>query len=269
MHVVTATDPRPRSGARPSRRTTSLAAALSASLLLAAGAADALAAPDSLTIGGTSAPQATVPMTITARGSSSEPSRLRVFVQQGGGECAAGAAGGAAANAAAEAARAGTTEVISENTSGAFSYAASYTPPAAGVYKVCAYSYRTGPVSSASSQVSQAFSVAAAPAAPASGSPPGSGNPGSDVAMTDACVVPKLQGRMYETARTRLHAAGCIIGKTIRPSKKKAAPLHAGGRRRILKVLSTSPKAGTVLKARGHVTVRLVYVTPKTASSSN
>ena len=264
--MVTATDPRRRPGTRPSARTTIVAAALGASLLLV-GAAEALAA-DSLTIGGSGSPQATVPMTITARGSSSEPSRLRVFAQQGGAECASGAAGGGAANAANEAARPGTTEVISENTSGAFNYAATYTPPAAGTYKVCAYSFRSGPVSSASSQVSQSFTVAEAPAPPA-GTPPGSDNATSDVANTDRCVVPKLKGRTYKTARKRLHAAGCIIGKTIRPSKRKAAPLRPGGRRRILKVRSVTPKAGTVLEARGRVTLRLVYVTPKTASKRN
>jgi len=207
-------------------------------------------------------------MTITAHGSSSEPSSLRVFVQQGGAECASGAAGGGAANAANEAARPGTTEVISETTSGAFNYAATYTPPAAGTYKVCAYSFRTGPVSSASSQVSQAFTVAEGPAPPAAGTPPGSGDSTSDVATTDKCVVPKLKGRTYKTARKRLHAAGCIVGKVIRPAKKKAAPLRPGGRRRILKVRSVTPKAGTVLKARGRVTLRLVYVTPKTASKN-
>lgn len=259
--MVTATDPRHRPGTRPRAGRTIVAAALGASLLLV-GAADALAA-DSLTIGGSGTPQATVPMTITASGSSSEPSSLRVFVQQGGAECASGAAGGGAANAANEAARPGTTEVISETTSGAFNYAATYTPPAAGTYKVCAYSFRTGPVSSASSQVSQAFTVAEAPSPPAAGTPPGAT---SDVAKTDRCVVPKLKGRLYETARKRLHAAGCIIGKVIRPNKRKAAPLRPGGRRRILKVLSVTPKPGTVLKARGRVTLRLVYVTPKTAS---
>ncbi len=206
-------------------------------------------------------------MTITASGSSSEPSRLRVFVQQGGGECASGAAGGAAANSANQAARSGTTEVISENTSGAFSYAATYTPPVAGSYRVCAYSFRAGPVSSASSQVSQAFTVAGAPV-PAAGTAPGSAAP-TGVAKTSKCVVPKLRGRMLETARKRLHAAGCIIGKVIRPSKRKAAPLRPGGRRRILKVMSSSPKAGTELKARGRVTLRLVYVTPRTASKTN
>lgn len=205
-------------------------------------------------------------MTITATGSSSEPSRLRVFVQQGNAACASGAAGGGSVNAANQAARPGTTEVISENTSGAFAFAGSYTPPAAGAYKVCAYSYRSGPVSSASSQVSQGFSVAEAPPPPAAGTPPAAT---ADVAKTDRCVVPPLKSRLLETARKRLHAAGCIIGKVIRPSKRKAAPLRPGGRRRILKVLSVTPKSGTVLKARAKVTLRLIYVTPKTASKIN
>ena len=257
--MVTATDPRRRSASRPAGRTT-LLAALSASLLLS-GAADARAA-DSLSIGSSAAPQAGVAMTITARGSSSAPSRLRVFVQQPGRDCAAGGTGGASANAARQAAQPGSTEVIDEQTSGAFNYAAQYTPPVAGSYKICAYAFRSGPSGSMSSQVSQAFAVSEpSPAAP--GSAPGANN---EVSKTANCVVPKLAGRMLETARKRLHAANCIIGKVIRPSKKKAAPVRKGGRRRILKVLSTSPKAGTVLEARGRVTLRMYYVTPKTAS---
>jgi hypothetical protein len=241
-----------------------LIAVTSAAVLLA-GAAEALAV-DSIAVRASEGAQAGVPMTITASGSSSEASTLRVFVHQGDG--CANTAGGAAANADRQAARSGSTEVITKTPNGPYSYAASYTPPAPGSYAICAYLFRTSTTGSTSSQVSSGFGVAAAPAG-AAGTAPGSGDSASGVAKTANCIVPKLKGRMYETARKRLHAAGCIIGKTIRPSKKKAAPLHPGGRRRILKVLSTSPKAGTVLKARGRVTVRLVYVTPKTSSSSN
>jgi hypothetical protein len=240
-----------------------LLAALSASLVLT-GAADARAA-DSLTISASEAPQAGVAMTIAARGSSNAPSRLRVFVQQGG-DCAAGT-GGAAANATRQAAKSGSTEVIDAETSGAFNYAASYTPPVAGTYKICAYVFRSGPNGSMSSQVSQAFSVSEPPPA-APGSTPGAATDDT-VAPKSNCVVPRLYMRMYATARKRLHAAGCIVGKVVRPSKKKAAPVRRGGRRRILKVLSQSPKPGAVLKARARVNLRLVYVTPKTASKIN
>ena len=206
-------------------------------------------------------------MTISARGSSDAPSQLRVFVQRGG-DCASGGTGGAAANAARQATKSGSTEVISEETSGAFNYVAQYTPPAAGSYKICAYIYRAGANGSMSSQVSQAFSVAEPPPA-APGSAPGASETSDTVADEANCVVPKLKGRMYTTARKRLHAAGCIVGKVVRPSKKKAAPLRKGGRRRILKVLSQSPRAGSVLAARSRVSLRLIYVTPKTASKIN
>lgn len=233
--------------------------------LLLTGAADARAA-DSISVSASEAPQAGVAMTIGARGSSDAPSRLRVFVQQGG-DCATGGAGGAAANATRQAAKSGSTEVIDVGTSGAFNYVAPYTPPAAGAYKICAYTFRSDPTGSMSSQVSQGFSVSEPPpAAPAS--TPGTAD-GDTVAKTASCVVPKLYMRMYATARKRLHAAGCIVGKVVRPSKKKAAPVRKGGRRRILKVLSQSPKHGAVLTSRARVNLRLVYATPKTPSKIN
>lgn len=251
-----------RNARRTGARATLIAATSAAILLTGAGEALAL---DSISVGASDGAQAGVPMTITASGSSSEPSTLRVFVRQGN-DCA-NTPGGAAANADRQAARSGSTEVITRTPDGAYSYAASYTPPAAGSYALCAYMFRLSPTSSTSSQVSSGFDVAAAPASQAgTGGGGGGGGDAPAVASTPRCVVPKLNGLKYETARKRLHRAGCIVGKVTRPSKSKSRPLRPGGNRRILRVRSYSPKSGTVLRARGRVALRLVYVTLKTDS---
>jgi hypothetical protein len=258
VHVARATD-------IPSRRTfrcatAGPATALSAGALLL-GAGDALAV-DSLSVSSTPGAQATVPMTITARGSTSEPSRLRVFVAQGG-DCA-NTAGSASASAATQKLRAGSLEVLSESPSGNFAYAASYTPPAPGSYAVCAYMFRASETSNVSSQVSQGFSVAAAPATPPPTAGDGSGVTGDEpVVAARQCVVPKLKNHTYEGARTLLHRAGCIVGKVAKPDMKKARPLKRGGRRRILKVSTQSSPAGAVRRARAPISLRLKYVTPK------
>ncbi len=236
-----------------------LAAALGTGTLLF-GATDALAV-DSLAVSASPSPQATVAMTIGARGSTSEPSKMRVFVARGG-ECAN--AGGASASAAAQSQRSDSVEVFSQDPSGAFSFVTQYTPPAAGNYAICAYLYRSSETSNVSSQVSQGFAVAAAPAPPPA---PPAGDPGTEretpVAQTKHCVVPKLKNHTYEGARKLLHRSGCIVGNVAKPDKKKARPVRRGGKRRILKVASQGTPAGKVLKARARVSLRLKYVTPK------
>jgi hypothetical protein len=223
------------------------------------GAGDALAV-DSLSVSASPGPQATVPMTIGASGSTSEPSKLRVFVAQGG-NCAN--TGSASTSAALQAQRSGSVEVLSQDPSGGFSYVTSYTPPAAGSYSICAYLFRTSETSNVSSQVSQGFAVAAAPVT----APPPAGDTGdtgdTTVAQTKHCVVPKLKNHTYEGARKLLHRAGCIVGKVAKPDKKKARPLKRGGRRRILKVSTQSSPAGAVRRARAPISLRLKYVTPK------
>jgi hypothetical protein len=240
--------------------TVALATALGAgTLLLSAG--DALAV-DSLSVSASPGAQATVPMTIGASGSTSGPSKLRVFVAQGG-NCAN--TGSASTSAAAQALRSGSVEVLSQDPSGGFSYVTSYTPPAAGSYAVCAYLFRASDTSNVSSQVSQGFAVAAAPAATTP--PPPAGDTGdtgdTTVAQTKHCVVPKLKNHTYEGARKLLHRAGCIVGKVAKPDKKKARPLKRGGRTRILKVSTQSSPAGAVRRARAPISLRLKYVTPK------
>jgi len=229
-----------------------------ATLLL--GAADALAV-DSLSVSASPGAQATVPMTVGARGSTSEPSKLRVFVAQGG-NCVN--SGNASTSAAAQALRSGSVEVLSQDPSGSFSYVTSYTPPEPGGYAICAYLFRTSETSNVSSQVSQGFAVAAAPATPA---PPPPAAPGdtddTTVANTKHCVVPKLKNHTYEGARKLLHRAGCIVGKVAKPDVKKARPVKRGGRRRILKVSTQSSPAGAVRRARAPISLRLKYVTPK------
>lgn len=221
------------------------------------GAGDALAV-DSLSVSASAGAQATVAMTIGARGSTSEPSKLRVFVAQGG-DCAN--TGSASAGAALQSQRSGSTEVLSEDPSGPFSYVTSYTPPAPGSYSICAYLYRVSETSNVSSQVSQGFAVAAAPTPPA---PPPADAPGdTPVAQTKHCVVPKLKNQTYKGARTLLHRAGCIVGKVAKPDKKKARPLKRGGRRRVLEVSTQSSPAGAIRRARAPISLRLKYVTPK------
>lgn len=238
-----------------------LATALGAGALLL-GAGDALAV-DSLAVSASPTPQATVAMTIGAHGSTSAPSKLRVFVAQGG-VCANTT--DAAVSATMQSQRSGSTEVMSLEPSGDFSYVTQYTPPAAGSYAICAYLFRSSTGSDVSSQVSQGFAVAAAPAPPPPPPPPGdgSGDTGdTTVAATKHCVVPKLHNHTYEGARLLLHRAGCIVGKVAKPDKKKARPLKRGGRRRILKVSTQSSPPGATRRARAPISLRLKYVTPK------
>jgi hypothetical protein len=255
VHVARATD---RLGRTRRGGTVVLTSALAAGTLLL-GAGDAFAV-DSLSVSASPGPQATVPMTIGAQGSTSEPSKLRVFVAQGG-DCANTAS--ASTSAAAQAQRSGSVEVLSQDPSGSFSYVTSYTPPAAGSYAICAYLFRTTETSNVSSQVSQGFAVGAAPVT----APPPAGDSGdmgdTTVAQTQHCVVPKLKNHTYDGARKLLHRAGCIVGKVAKPDVKKARPVKRGGRRRILKVSTQSSPAGAVRRARAPISLRLKYVTPK------
>jgi hypothetical protein len=232
-------------------------------MLVAAGEALAL---DSLSVSSSPGAQATVPMTIGAQGATAAPSALRVFVQQGGGDCAHGPT--AAAD---ESAKSTASEVIAQSPSGSFSYAASYTPPVSGSYAICAYVNRASADSDVSSEVSQTFVAAAAPPPPApSTTSPGNGTasngattPSKEGAKKTRCVVPKLSGRTYTQARTLIHHAGCIVGAVSKPSPSRSRPLHKGGRRRVLTVSHQITKPGKVLKARGRVSLVLKYVTPK------
>lgn len=259
MHVARATD---QPGCKRRGGTIALATALGVGTLLL-GAGDALAV-DSLSVSASPGAQATVPMTIGARGSTSEPSKLRVFVAQGG-NCAN--AGGASTSAVAQSQRSGSVEVLSQDPSGAFSYVTSYTPPAPGSYALCAYLFRSSETSNVSSQVSQGFAVAAAPA-PAPAPAAETSDAGDTVAQTKHCIVPKLKNHTYEGARKLLHRAGCIVGKVAKPDKKKARPIKRGGRRRILKVSTQSSPAGAVRRARAPISLRLKYVTPTSKKKS-
>jgi PASTA domain/IPT/TIG domain len=84
-----------------------------------------------------------------------------------------------------------------------------------------------------SSTSSQAFTYQASPSAPGTGT---------------HCVVPNLAGKKLSTAKSRLKAAACKLGKV---TKKKGATTKTG------KVVKQSPKAAKVLAAGTKVKVTL------------
>ncbi len=226
---------------------TLLAVALLAMPGAGVAAANRLAAP---TVSPT--PRAGVPMTIGVSGTADTPSTLRVFVQASPATgCAGGGSG--AANADAQAQRVGATEVITRTPTAAFADSATYTPPAAGNYSLCAYLYGATPATGAS-QVSTNFSVAPAPPVP----PPSvAGTPPAGVAPTHRaakrCVVPNLKGRTYRGARKLLRRAGCSVGTVYRPTR--TAP-----RGMVLRVTWQLQKPRSVRKVNSRVMLRLGFV---------
>jgi hypothetical protein len=242
-----------RRGLTRPRRTLGAAAALALGLLAipAAGVASAntLAAP---TIS-PSHPRATQPATIGISGTASTPSILRVFVQP---SPAIGCAGGGSgeANADAQAQRPGSVEVITRAPTAAFAYSATYTPPGAGNYALCAYLYGATAATGAS-QVSTNFSVLPAPIPPPP--PPAGTTPPVGVAPTATtatrCVVPNVKGRTYLGARTRLRRAGCSVGTVYRPTR--TAPKGM-----VLRVTWQLQKPGSVRKLNSRIMLRLSFV---------
>jgi hypothetical protein len=242
-----------RMGLTRPRRTFAAAATLALTSLAIPGAglasANSLAAP---TVS-PSNPRATQPATISISGVATTQSFLRVFVQP---SATAGCAGGGsgAANAGAQAQRAGSVEVINRQPAAAFAYSATYTPPAAGNYALCAYLYGDTAATGAS-QVSTNFSVAPAPPPPPP--PVGATSPPAGVAPTGTtatrCIVPNVKKRTYLGARTWLRRAGCSVGTVYRPTR--AAPKGM-----VLRVTWQLQKPGSVRKLHSRVTLRLSFV---------
>ena len=248
MHVVRTGHA--RMGPTRPGRTLAAAATLALTLLAIPGtgvaSANSLAAP---TISPAN-PRATQPATISISGVATAESVLRVFVQPLAAiSCAGGGSG--EANAGAQAQRAGSVEVITRAPAAAFAYSATYTPPAAGNYALCAYLYGTTAAMGAS-QVSSNFSVAPAPPPPASGTPPPVGVAPTHTTAT-RCVVPNVKGRTYLGARTRLSRAGCSVGTVYRPTR--TAPKGM-----VLRVTWQLQKPASVRKLNSRVTLRLSFV---------
>jgi len=242
-----------RMGLTHPRRTLGAAASLALALLAVPGAgaasANTLAAP---TVS-PSNPRATQPATISISGTATTPSFLRVFVQPSPASgCAGGGSG--AANAEAQSQRVGSVEIITRAPTAAFAYSATYTPPAAGNYALCAYLFGATAATGAS-QVSTNFSVAPAPPPPSvAGTPPPTGVAPLPTGTTATrCVVPNLKGRTYLGARKRLRRAGCSTGTVYRPTR--TAPKGM-----VLRVTWQLQKPGTVRKLNSRVMLRLSFV---------
>jgi len=252
--------PRHPASAR-SRAATLVAVGLTLALTLFAGAEAAQA--NTLT-GPTYSPdpRATVPMTVSVSGSADPTAALRLYVQQGG-PCPTSAdveAGNIAA---------GATEVIAKQPVGPFSYSATFTPPAAGSYTLCAYLLGSGTTGTSAS--STGFSVGPAPPLPptpptpaapgATTDPPAApGSPGGFAPGKTRCVVPTLKGRTYLGARLRIRRAGCNVGSVFRPDLRTSRRERARGR--VLRVVLQYPKPLRVRKLGARVTLRLAYVAP-------
>ncbi len=241
------------------------ASGLSLALALALlGATAAAAQANSLTTSVSQGARATVPMTVSASGSADPTATLRVYIQQGAGGGCAGGAGGAE-NAQAQRVRPGSTEVIAQQPVGPFSYTASFTPPVAGSYTLCAYLFGASP-GTGSSQSSTSFGVGAAPPPPPAGTSPASPGATGTVPRAKRCVVPTLKGRTYLGARRLIRRAGCNVGSVFRPDLRTSRRLRAQGR--VLRVVSQSPKPRSLRKAGARVTLRLAYVKPSRRASA-
>lgn len=202
-------------------------------------------------------PRATVPMTISASGTADTAASLRVYVQPSG-------ACPTAANVQAGNIPAGSTQVIAEQPVGPFSYSASYTPPAAGSYSICAFligsASNTGTSASATS-----FSVGPAPPpAPAGTTTPVAPGTAGTAPRRTRCVVPTLKGRTYLGARRLIRRAGCSVGIVYRPDRRTKRIREAQGR--VLRVASQYPRPRSVRRLNFRVMVRLAYVTPRRSS---
>ncbi len=202
-------------------------------------------------------PQATVPMTISVSGTADPTASVRVYVQPGG-SCPSSDAVKAGST------PAGTTEVIAKQPVGAFSYSATYTPPAPGSYALCAFLFDTSATSGTSAS-SAGFTVGPAPPPPPpppAGTTPAPGATGATPAKR--CVVPTLKGRTYFGARLLIRRAGCNVGSVFRPDLRTSRRERARGR--VLRVVSQSPKPRSLRAKGARVTLRLAYVTPKRSS---
>ena len=228
-------------------RTLGAAATLALTLLAVpcAGVASAntLAAP---TV--SPSPRATQPATIGISGTATTPSVLRVFVQPSTATGCAGGGGGAA-NADAQAQRAGSAEVITRAPTAAFAYSATYTPPTAGSYALCAYLYGATAATGAS-QVSTNFSVGPAPSV--AGTPPAASTAPTATAAR-RCVVPNVKRRTYLGARKWLRRAGCSVGTVYRPTR--VAPKGM-----VLRVTWQLQKPGSIRTYNSRVMLRLGFV---------
>ena len=205
-------------------------------------------------------PRATVPMTISASGTADTAASLRVYVQQGG-------ACPTSANVEAGNIPAGSTAVIAEQPVGPFSYSATYTPPAAGSYSICAF--LLGAASNAGTSASAtSFSVGPAPPPPpapagTNASPVAPGATGTAPRRT-RCVVPTLKGRTYLGARKLIRRAGCSVGIVYRPDRRTKRIREAQGK--VLRVVSQYPRPRSVRRLNFRLMVRLAYVTPRRSS---
>lgn len=240
--------PTNRPGPRRRRpRATALAVALAAALLGADVAhASTLHAPTY-----SSGARATVPMTIGASGVADTPASLRVYVQRGG-------ACPTSANVLAGAIPAGSTEVIAEQPSGPFAYSATFTPPDAGSYSICAFLFGST-TNTGTSATATSFGVGPAPPPAATTQPPRPGATGTAPRRT-RCVVPTLKGRTYLGARKLIRRAGCSVGIVYRPDRRTKRIRVAQGK--VLRVVSQYPRPRSVRRLNFRLMVRLAYVDP-------
>ncbi|MDP1849763.1 MAG: hypothetical protein Q8K79_18395 [Solirubrobacteraceae bacterium] len=254
MHPTRAAHERwiPTNPARPHRRAasaTALAVALAAALLGAdAAQANTLHAPTY-----SAGARATVPMTISASGVADTPASLRVYVQRGG-------ACPTSANVVAGAIPAGSTEVIAQQPTGPFSYSATFTPPVAGSYSICAFLFGST-TNTGTSATATSFGVGPAPPPPPAGTTqqPGPGATGATPRRT-RCVVPTLKGRTYLGARKLVRRAGCSVGIVYRPDRRTKRIREAQGK--VLRVVSQYPRPRSVRRLNFRLMLRLAYVNP-------
>lgn len=203
-------------------------------------------------------PRATVPMTITASGTADSAASLRVYVQPSG-------ACPTSANVEAGNIPAGSTRVIAEQPVGPFSYSATYTPPVAGSYSICAF--LLGPASTGTSASATSFSAGPAPPpAPApvpagTNAPPNAPGAAGTAPRRTRCVVPTLKGRTYLGARTLIRRAGCSVGIVYRPDRRTKRIREAQGK--VLRVVSQYPRPRSVRRLNFRLMIRLAYVTPR------
>ena len=252
MHPTRAAHERwtpPTNRARPRRRgpgATALAVAVAAALLGADAAhANTLHAPTY-----SAGARATVPMTIGASGVANTPASLRVYVQRGG-------ACPTSANVLSGAIPAGSTEVIAQQPSGPFAYSATFTPPVAGSYSVCAFLFGST-TNIGTSATATSFGVGPAPP-PAATQQPAPGATGTTPRRT-RCVVPTLKGRTYLGARKLIRRAGCSVGIVYRPDRRTKRIREAQGK--VLRVVSQYPRPRSVRRLNFRLMVRLAYVDP-------
>lgn len=207
-------------------------------------------------------PRATVPMTISVSGVADPTAVVRVYVQPSG-PCPSSEAVKAGS------VPAGVTEVIARQAVGAFSYSATYTPPAAGAYTLCAYLFDTSATTGTSAS-STGFTVGAAPPPPPPVPAPAAGtNPSPAPGATGAapgkkrCVVPTLRGRTYFGARLLIRRAGCSVGSVFRPDLRTSRRERARGK--VLRVVRQYPRPRTARTKGARVTLRLAYVTKRSS----